>query len=256
LLPASTPRAIAKARTLDVDMVVLDLEDAVREEDKSAAREQAIGAIEQGFGARTVAIRINHADSPHFGHDVACVRRCAGLDHVVLAKAETARQVHDTYSLVEHPVVAMIESACGVIAAPSIASSAAALIAGTNDLRLALGVPPGTREGLVVALQQIVLAARAAGIAAFDGVYNGLQADEALAAECRQGRLFGFDGKSVIHPNQVETVNHAFSPTPEEIERARSLVAAAQGGAQRHQGEMIEDLHVAQARILLARAGT
>jgi citrate lyase subunit beta/citryl-CoA lyase len=142
-----------------------------------------------------------------------------------------------------------------VIDANMIAPSCAGLIAGVNDLSAALGLPEQhERQGLIFALQRIVLAARAAGIPAFDGVYNRLEADAGLEAECRQGRAWGFDGKSVIHPNQIETANRLFGPTPEELAEARRLVAAATGGAERHEGRMIEAMHVEAAHRLIARA--
>jgi len=254
-LPASNPRAIEKARALDADLIILDLEDAVREEDKEAARAAAIEATHAGIGGKPVAIRVNPKGSPHFGPDYACVRQ-SKADYVVLAKVDAPKQIHDARSLMERPVLAMIETAHGVLDAVAIAQDAAAFIAGTNDLAASLGVPDGTgRAGLAYALQHILLAARAAGIAAFDGVYNRLESDEGLAAECAEGRAFGFDGKSVIHPSQIAAVNRVFSPSLAEIETARRLVDAASGGAERHDGRMIEDLHVAQARALLAKAG-
>jgi len=254
-LPASNPRAIEKARTLDADMVILDLEDAVPEEDKEKARAAAIEATAQGFGGKPVAIRVNPKGTPHFGPDYACVRR-SKADYVVLSKVDTPKQIHDARSLMERPVIAMIETPRGVLDAVAIATEAAGLIAGTNDLAATLGVPDGAgRSGLSHALQQIVLAARAGGIAAFDGVYNRLESDEGLAAECTEGRAYGFDGKTVIHPSQIATVNRVFTPSLAEIEAARRLIEAATGGAVRHEGRMIEDMHVAQARALLAKAG-
>jgi (3S)-malyl-CoA thioesterase len=253
-LPASNPRAIEKAAALDADMVILDLEDAVRAEDKAAAREAAVAATQRGFGGRPMAIRVNPAGTADYGEDVVAVRRSA-VDYVVLAKAESAKQVHDSGWLIGKPVLAMIETPRAVIDAAAIAPAATALIAGTNDLAASLGVPSeARRSGLVYALQRILLAARAAGIPAFDGVYNGLEADEGLAAECADGRAWGFDGKSVIHPNQIETANRCFTPSEAELEAARRLIAAATGGAERHEGGMIEALHVDQARAVIAKA--
>ena len=253
-LPASNPRAIAKARELDADMVVLDLEDSVRAEDKAAAREAAVAASVEGYGGRPVAIRVNPTGSPFYGEDVVAVRRSAA-GWIVLSKAETAKQVADAAWLMGKPVLAMIETPRAVIEAAAIAPASRGLIAGTNDLAAALGLPPEAgRRGLVYALQRIVLAARAAGVPAFDGVYNRLEADAGLEAECRQGRAWGFDGKSVIHPSQIETANRIFAPTDAELERARRLIEAATGGAERHDGRMIEGMHVEQARQLLAKA--
>lgn len=253
-LPASNPRAIEKARSLDADMVVLDLEDAVKEEDKAAAREAAVAATKEGFGDRFVAVRVNPTGTRLFGEDVVAVRHSAA-DLIVLAKAESAKQVHDAGWLMGKPVLAMVETPQAVIDAAAIAPASAGLIAGTNDLAAGLGLPPSeNRGGLVYALQRIVLAARAGGVAAFDGVYNRLEADDGLAAECAQGRAWGFDGKSVIHPSQIATVNRIFSPGEEEIEAAERLIAAATGGAERHEGRMIEALHVAEAHGILAKA--
>jgi (3S)-malyl-CoA thioesterase len=253
-LPASNPRAIEKARGLDADMIVLDLEDAVKPEDKAAAREAAVAAVRTGFGGRPAAIRINVAGSAWYGEDVVKVRG-SGVDCIVLPKTENRRQVHDLIRLVERPVLAMVETAAGVIAATDIAREAAALVAGTNDLAADLGIPPGAgRAGLTHALQSIVLAARSARAAAFDGVYNRLEDDAGLAAECEEGRRYGFDGKSLIHPSQIDTANRLFSPGEAEIDAALRLIAAATGGAERHEGRMIESMHVHQAQALLAKA--
>jgi (3S)-malyl-CoA thioesterase len=253
-LPASNPRAIGKARALDADMVVLDLEDSVREEDKGAAREAAVAATHEGFGGRMVAIRVSPAGSAHYGEDVVAVRRAAP-GFVILAKAESVRQVTDAASLMQKPVLAMIETPRAVIGAAAIAAVSRGLVAGVNDLAAGLGMPAGAgRAGLTYALQRIVLAARAAGVAAFDGVYNRLEAEEGLEEECRQGRAWGFDGKSVIHPSQIETANRLFGPSEEELDSARRLIEAATGGAERHEGRMIESLHVGAARALLAKA--
>lgn len=253
-LPASNPRAIEKARTLAADMVVLDLEDAVREEDKGAAREAVVAATQEGFGGRMVAIRVNSAGSAHYGEDVVAVRR-ATPDFVILAKAETAGQVAEAVSLMLKPVMAMIETPRAVIDAAAIATASCGLVAGVNDLAAGLGLPTiDGRAGLTYALQRIVLAARAAGVAAFDGVYNRLEADRGLEDECRQGRAWGFDGKSLIHPSQIETANRLFGPSEEELAAARRLIEASTGGAERHEGRMIESLHVDAARALLARA--
>ena len=253
-LPASNPRAVEKARSLDADMVVLDLEDAVREEEKGAAREAAVSATRDGFGDRIVAVRINPPGSAHYGDDVVCIRKCAA-DYMILPKVQSPREVADAAWLTGKPVLAMIETARGVIDAAAIAPSTRGLVAGTNDLCAELGIGPcGGRPGLVYALQRIVLAARAAGVAAFDGVYNGLENEAGLEEECLQGRCFGFDGKTVIHPGQIAAANRIFSPSEEELAAAERLVAAATGGAERHEGRMIEAMHVAQAEALIAKA--
>lgn len=253
-LPASNPRAIEKARSLAADMIVLDLEDAVKPEDKAEARRAAAEAARAGFGGRPTAIRVNATGSEPFGEDIVALRRGAA-DYIILPKVTDQRQLHDAGQLTEKPMLAMIETAAGVLAAPSIALGAAALIIGTNDLAADLGMPAGAgREGLSHALQTVVLAARAAGIAAFDGVYNRLEDDDGLAEECRQGRAFGYDGKSLIHPSQIDTANRLFGPSEDEVAAAERLIAAATGGAERFEGRMIETLHVDAARSVLARA--
>ena len=253
-LPASNPRAIEKARGLAADMIVLDLEDAVSDGDKAAAREAAVAATQEGFGDRPVAVRVNPAGSAFFGDDVVAMRHAAA-DFIVLAKAESAKEAHDAEWLMARPVLAMIETPKGVIEAAAIAPATRGLIAGTNDLAASLGLPATKgRPGLVYALQRIVLAARAGGVPAFDGVYNRLEADQGLAEECEQGRAWGFDGKSLIHPSQIETANRVFSPGAAEVAAAERLIAAATGGAERHEGRMIEAMHVQQARALIAKA--
>lgn len=253
-LPASNARAIEKARELPADMIILDLEDAVPADEKKEARRLAVEATRQGFDGRPVAIRVNPTSTPPYGEDVTAVRQ-AKVNFIVLAKAETGKDVHDAGWLMSKPVLAMIETPRAVIDAAVIATPSAGLIAGVNDLSATLGLPAQQeREGLVYALQRILLAARAAGVPAFDGVYNRLEADAGLEAECRQGRAWGFDGKSVIHPSQIETANRLFAPTAAELDAARRLVAAATGGAERHEGRMIEAMHVEAAHRLIARA--
>jgi citrate lyase subunit beta/citryl-CoA lyase len=150
----------------------------------------------------------------------------------------------------------MIETAAGVLAAPAIAHEVSALIAGTNDLSADLRLPAGAgRPPLQMALQTVVVSARAAGIAAFDGVYNQLTDLEGFGAEAEEGRRLGFDGKSLIHPDQIDPCNRAFGPTDAEVERARKLVEAFSGGAERFEDQMIERMHVEAARRTLERAG-
>jgi citrate lyase subunit beta/citryl-CoA lyase len=252
-LPASNPRAIAKARTLEADMIILDLEDAVKAEEKEAARAAAVEAVREGFGARLAAIRVNAAGTIWHEQDVAAVAGSA-VHCIVVPKVEAAAQAQKV-AAAGKPLVAMIETASGVLAAAAVAQASAALLVGTNDLRADLGIPAAAgREGLALSLQFIVLAARAAGGAVFDGVYNRLEDDAGLAAECREGRAFGFDGKSVIHPSQIATANRVFSPDEEEVAAAERLIAAARGGAERFEGRMIEAMHVAEAEAALAKA--
>jgi citrate lyase subunit beta/citryl-CoA lyase len=253
-LPASNPRAIEKARALDADMIVLDCEDAVKPEDKPAARAAAVEAVRQGFGGRPVTIRVNAMGSRWFGEDMVAARG-SSASVIVVPKVETVKQVHDVAQLLGKPLLAMIETAAGVLRAAEIAPYTRGLIIGTNDLAADLQLPSGAgRAPLTHSLQTVVLAARAARVAAFDGVYNGLEDDEELVRQCREGRSFGFDGKSLIHPSQIETTNRIFGPTEAEIDAAQRLIAASTGGAERFEGKMIERLHVDQARALLRKA--
>jgi (3S)-malyl-CoA thioesterase len=255
-LPASNPRAIAKARGLDADLVILDLEDAVREEAKAEARAAAVTAVQEGFGPRLSAIRINGIESGEHGDDLTAVAASV-CDFVVVPKVETAADAAAIAEAVAKPLLAMIETPLGVLRAADIAAvqGVHGLVAGVNDLRASLGVPAGQdREGLSLSLQTMVLAARASAVWAIDGVFNALDDAEGLAAECRHGRSLGFDGKSLIHPNQIAVAAKAFGPSESELEEAEALVAAASGGAERFRDRMIETMHVAQARALLARA--
>ncbi len=253
-LPASNPRAIAKARQAGADMVILDLEDAVKPADKAAAREAAVEAVAQGWPV-PVAIRINGVGSEWHSLDLDAAAQ-SSADFVVIPRCYSAHLVRDDAATTGKPVLAMIETAAGVQAAAAIAPETAGLIAGTNDLRADLRLPPsGGRAPIATALQLIILAARAAGVAAFDGVYNGLGDAEGLLAEAQEGRNLGFDGKSLIHPDQIAPCHSAFAPSAAEIDRARRLVEAYDGGAERFDDAMIERMHVAAAQRLLERAG-
>jgi citrate lyase subunit beta/citryl-CoA lyase len=252
-LPASNPRAIAKARESAAGLVILDLEDAVKPEDKDAARDAALEAV-AGTWPMPVAIRVNGAGTEWHSMDLDAVARSSG-NLVVVPRAVSGRVIRGVRETTGKPVLAMIETAAGVLAAAEIATEAAGLIAGTNDLRADLRLPlDATRAPISASLQMIVLAARAVGIAAFDGVFNALKDAEGFAAECRDGRMLGFDGKSLIHPGQVAPCNAIFGPSEQEIDRARKIVAAFSGGAERFEDQMIERMHVAAAQRVLAKA--
>ena len=252
-LPASNPRAIAKAREAGSDLVVLDLEDAVKAEDKDSARDAAVEAMTTAW-PMPVAIRVNGVGSEWHSLDVDAVAR-SKADFVVVPRSTSAHLVHELAETVSKPVLAMIETAAGVLAAAEIASETAGLIAGTNDLRADLRLPlDATREPIAASLQLIVLAARAAGIGVFDGVFNSLEDSDGFLREAEEGRRLGFDGKSLIHPNQIAPCHRAFAPSPAEVDHARALVQAFHGGAERFGNEMIERMHVEAARRVLARA--
>lgn len=248
-VPAPRANMIAKAAGLPADLIVLDLEDSVRADEKAAAR-AALPAALALLGGRG-AVRINANDSDQFAADLEAI---GDVPLVVVPKVERPA---DLARLSGHAVLAMIETPRGVLAAADIAvvPGVVGLMIGTNDLAAELRLPPGSgRAALTVALQSVVLAARAAGGWAIDGVFNALADPEGLARECAEGRALGFDGKSLIHPGQIAAANAAFSPGAAELEEAAALVAAATGGAERFRDRMIEAMHVETARRLLERA--
>ena len=257
-VPAANARALEKARGLACDAVVIDLEDAVGPADKDAARSAAIEAL-PAFDGRA-AVRINGPDTPWGAADLTAL---SGVDTlaVVMPKAGSADDVRWAAGA-GRPVWAMIETLGGVIEIAAIAAepSVAALILGQNDLAAEMGARPGPdRTPLHLAMSLIVTTARHRGLIALDGVYNAFQDAEGFEAECRQGRAFGFHGKTLIHPSQVAPANAAFSPDAAEIAWAEAVVSAyAQAGAEepgviRIGGQMVERLHLEQARRLLAR---
>jgi (3S)-malyl-CoA thioesterase len=251
-VPGSNARALEKARGLDADMLIIDLEDAVPEEAKAEARAAAVAYVAAGAGGRILAIRANATDSAHHAADVAALKGSAA-DLVVLPKVE------DVAGLPElgPPLLAMIETPKGLYAAREIAAhpSVAGLIAGVNDIAAETGIRPGpSREGLELALEMIVLAASAAGKPRFDGVCNRLDDMDGFDAECRQGFTYGFTGKTLIHPNQISICNQAFGPDVAAVAEAEELIAANRGGAQRFKGRMIESMHVEGAKMTIERS--
>ena len=254
-LPASNARAIEKALGLPADLIMLDLEDAVKPEAKADARAAAYAAANQGFAGRLCAIRINGPGTKWHDDDIAAVA-ASSADLFVLPKVENAEVAAAIAAQIGKPMLAMVETPRGVLNAAGIAAAPGTrgLIAGTNDLANELHLPSaGHRAGMMLSLQMIVLAARAGGIWALDGVFNDLASSGALAEQCAEGRALGFDGKTLIHPNQIELANTAFSPSDAELEDARLLIAAASGGAERFRDRMIEKMHVEMAKRLLAR---
>jgi citrate lyase subunit beta / citryl-CoA lyase len=266
-MPSSNERALEKARTLPVDGLILDLEDAVGPDDKPAAREQACAAAASGgYGPREVTIRVNGIGTRW--HDADLAAACAaGPDGIVVPKVGSAQEVVDLVAAMERHgapdrtrLWAMVETPGAVLDARAIASASdrlAVLVLGTNDLvkELRARFVPG-RAPLLAALSAVVLAARAAGVAVLDGVYNDVRDLEGFEVECRQGRDLGFDGKTLIHPGQVEACNAAFAPSEAEVEEARGILAAWEAGAGTgvvtYNGRMVENLHVDVARRVLA----
>ena len=264
-LPASNPRAIEKARTLDCDVAVLDLEDAVAPDRKIEARAAAVAALRQGGFTPQVGVRINALGTP-WGSDDAAALAEAGAELIVAPKVETPEAVHALSAALPHDarLWAMIETPRALLNLAEIAAAGGALdglMLGVNDLAKALGTGASAdREPFKPWLAMVVAVARAHGLLALDGVFNRIDDAEGLAAEAAQGRLYGYDGKSLIHPSQIAAANRAFSPSEIEIAQARAVVAAfaadgGQGlGAIQVDGAMVERLHLDQARALLARA--
>lgn len=251
-LPASRAGAIRRARESAADVIFLDLEDAVAPDLKQEARAAAVVAVAEPFGV-PAAIRVNGAASEWFEADCAAVANSAA-DLVIVPRVEGPEVIRIVAERTGKPVAAMIETPLGVRRCWEVAEVAAALIAGTNDLTATLRLPAGAgREPLRTALQLIVLAARSAGVPSFDGVFNRLEDADGFVSEAAEGRAFGFDGKTLIHPDQIAPCKTAFAPTEAEIARAERLTAAASGGAQRFEGEMIERMHVEAAERLLKR---
>lgn len=251
-VPGSNARALEKARGLDADMVIIDLEDAVPEQAKAEALAAAVAYVAAGAGGKILAIRANAVDSVHHAADVAALKGCEA-DLVVLPKVEDVAELPD----LGLPLLAMVETPKGLFAAREIAAHAlvAGLIAGTNDIAAETGIRPGPlREGLELSLQMILLAAAAAGKPRFDGVCNRLDDMAGFDAECRQGATYGFTGKTLIHPNQIAIANQAFGPDVAAVAEAEELIAASRGGAQRFKGRMIESMHVEEAKLTIERS--
>jgi citrate lyase subunit beta/citryl-CoA lyase len=269
-MPSSNARALEKAKTIAADGIIFDLEDAVAPDAKEAAREQACAAAgSDDYGNRVLTVRCNGLDTP-WGHDDLTAAARSGAAAVVIPKVsgpEHLRQVVNTVDDAGAPddlaVWAMVETPAAVFAVREIASfdRVSVLVLGTNDLakELRASLVPG-RAPLLPHLATTLLAAREAGIAVLDGVYNNVKDIEGFEAECRQGMEMGFDGKTLIHPSQVDVANRVWAPTEAEIDYARRVIDAFEEatrdgrGVVTVDGRMIENLHVDNARRTLAVA--
>jgi citrate lyase subunit beta/citryl-CoA lyase len=268
-MPGSNARAMEKAAGLAADALILDLEDAVAPEAKETARAQVCATVSaRPFGKREVIIRINGLDTP-WGHDDMAQAAAAGPDAILVPKINGADDVgHASQHLAEASTSAalwlMIETPSAIFHANEIAAAGgrlACFVMGTNDLVKEMrGQHTPGREGLIPALTIAVLAARAHGLAAIDGVYNEIADARGFEAVCMQGRAIGFEGKTLIHPSQLESCNRIFSPTADEIARARAILAAFAlpenkgKGAISLDGRMVELLHAEIARQTVALA--
>lgn len=270
-MPGSNPRALEKARALPADALIFDLEDAVAPNAKETARSSVAAALTAGgYAPRELILRVNSPESA-WGHADLALAATLPIDAVLLPKVENAERVRLAIDLLdalgarpELSVWCVIETPLGVLAAAGVAGASprvGALVLGTSDLTADLRAQP-TRDRLplMTALGLVLLAARAHGRMALDGVHLDLADAEGFGAACRQGRELGFDGKTLIHPDQIAPANEAFAPSAEEVMRARRLIAAyieadgAGKGAIRFEGRLVEALHVAEASRLIALA--
>ena len=263
-IPGSKPRALEKARTLAVDAIIFDLEDAVAVEEKLAARAVLVQTLrEADYGSRARIVRINGFDTPWGRDDVAALAGVA-VDGVLIPKVNHPADLQAVAeAIADVPLWAMLEPAAGILGAAAIAAHPrlVGMVMGTNDLARELGARfRPDRLALQAGLGLCLLAARAQGRIIIDGVYNAYRDDAGLATECAQGRDLGFDGKTLIHPAQLAIANAAFAPSEAEIELARRQIAAfddatAKGlGVAVVDGQIVENLHIVTARQMLAKA--
>lgn len=266
-MPGSNARALEKARTLDADSLVLDLEDAVAPDQKEAAREQVLAAVTAGgYGHREMVVRVNAFDT-RWGRDDIVAFAGAPIAALCLPKVESAEEVNAVVQLLKQEkstlkLWLMAETPRGILNIDEICGAherVEVIVMGTSDLAKELRVPhTPDRLGLQTSLQLCVLAARAHGLDILDGVYLDIKDDAGFAVACDQGVALGFDGKTLIHPSQLERANIAFAPAPEVIDRARRILdawreAEAEGKAVAVvDGKLVENLHVAEAERHLA----
>ena len=273
-VPASSEKALAKIGQLACDAVIVDLEDAVAPQEKVAARARLAAVFSARPRRCEMAVRINPLSGEWGNDDLAAAIACAP-DAIILPKVETARDILEAGDALDDAPApdalqlwAMIETSKALINIGAIAelgrdpaSRLTCFVAGTNDLVKDTGITPGPDRGLLVPwLMQMVLAARAGGLDLLDGVYNDFRDGDGFARECAAAAAMGFDGKTLIHPSQIEAANRAFSPSPEALAEARAIADAfarpenISKGVIALNGRMVERLHLAQAEKLLAKA--
>ena len=268
-MPAANERALEKAKAIAADALIFDLEDAVAPDAKAEARERACAMFAGGgYGNREITIRANGIGTPWHDDDLKAIAE-AGPDGVVVPKVNSAAEVHAIEAALERHgapdhtrIWAMLETPVAMLHAEEICRASerlAVLVMGTNDLAKELHAQRlPSREPLMGGLYLSLLAARAADKVILDGVYNDIKNEEGFLAECQQGRAMGFDGKTLIHPNQVDPCNEAFSPEEAEVELAGRIIEAFEEaeregrGVVTVDGRMIENLHVDEARRVLA----
>ena len=270
-MPGSNARALEKGRSLPADALILDLEDAVAPDAKEAARKQIAAAVQAGgYGQREIIVRINGFDSPWGKDDVKAIAP-GGADAILLPKVESAAMVQDLEKKMaaagapsEMAIMCMMETPLGMLHAEEIAAASprvSCLVMGTSDLVKDLqAAHTPLRLPVLTSLSLCILAARAYGLAVLDGVHLDLQDDEGFAESCRQGKELGMDGKTLIHPKTIAAANAAFAPSAEDVAWSHKIIAAhaeasAEGkGVVVVEGKLIENLHVENARRLVALA--
>ena len=271
-VPGDKPRAIDKARTLAADIIVFDLEDSVAPDKKTEARDMVVSAIKEGGFKTKIVVRTNGLESPWSFDDMAAMAVLSGeLQAILMPKVEKRQNVLDSEQLMflngYSPLTslwAMVETPIALQNISDIAktgSKLAALMFGSNDLSSALSLPKSdNRLALMGSLQLLVACGRANSLYVIDGVYNSFKDEAGFKAECEDGASLGFDGKSLIHPSQIEWANKAFSPSVDDVKKAHELIAAfndgvAEGlGVIQFEGEMVEALHVDAAKRIIAKA--
>ena len=274
-MPGSNARALEKAKTLAADALILDLEDAVAPDAKASARQQVCDAVRsRGFGRREIFIRVNASDTP-WGTDDLAAAVAAAPDAILIPKVSRPEDLATIGALLaalgapdEIRVWAMMETPLAILNARDIAACArdpgtrlTGFVMGTNDLAkdTRAKIVPG-RAPMLSWLMACIAAARSYGIDIVDGVYNAIDDSEGFARECAEARDLGFDGKTLIHPTQIDACNTAFAPTPDEIDSARKIIAAFElpenlaKGVVRIDGRMVERLHAEMARRTVAIA--
>ena len=265
-IPASNARATEKAKSLPVDAIIFDLEDAVAVDEKPTAR-LALATVlkEGGFGHRAILVRINGLATPWWREDLEALEGIE-IDGILLPKVSGSGDIDELAPYLPNvPVWAMMETPIGILNAVDAAAHPriAGFVMGTNDLAKDMGTRDrADRLPLMTSLQTCLVAAKASGIVCIDGVYNAFRDQDGLRIESEQGRDLGFDGKTVVHPAQVEIANEVFSPSPEEIELARRQIAAFEVATIEGQGvavvdgQIVENLHIEAARALIAKAAS
>jgi len=269
-MPGSNARALEKAKGLAADVLILDLEDAVAPTEKVAARDLVSNAVQAGgYGKREIVIRINGLDTDH-GMDDLRAACAAAPDAILIPKAQSAAMIGETEALMDRhgapastQIWAMMETPLGVLHAERVATASTRLTAfvmGTNDLAEDLRARRvRDRAPLIPSLAQCLLVARSYGMVAIDGVYNAFRDSEGFAERCTQSRNLGFDGKTLIHPSQIEVCNTVFAPDDTTVEHAKAQIRAFEEAQEKGEGiavldgRIVENLHAQAARNLLIR---